>query len=139
MFKRDVASPYTGLSQQGEEPETAIGESVAVTGTIRFERLLRIDGSFEGELISEGKLIIGPKGTVKADLDLDEVFISGKLEGNITVKTRVVLRGRAEVKGNITAPLISIDEGVTITGELKIASFQQQSSGYVDLTGEADL
>jgi hypothetical protein len=34
-------------------PETVIGEYVVVKGELEFDRLLRIDGLFEGKLISE--------------------------------------------------------------------------------------
>ncbi len=111
-----------------EEPETVIGENVSFKGTLSFQRLLRIDGTFEGELESQGKLIIGPKGFVKANIVLQEAYIAGKVEGDITVKERLVLRGRAEIRGNITAPLLSIDEGVSIIGQVYVTapdSFQE--------------
>lgn len=104
-----------------EEPETVIAANVEIKGSLRFHKLLRIDGVFEGELQSSGKLIIGPTGSVKADIDLEEAFISGKVTGNITVKKRLVLRGKAEITGDITAPLLSVDEGVSIIGILNVA------------------
>jgi cytoskeletal protein CcmA (bactofilin family) len=110
-----------------EEPETIIAAGVAIKGTMSFQKLIRIDGNFEGELLSSGKLIIGPTGSVKANINLEEAFISGKITGDITVKTRLVLRGRAEVRGDITAPLISVDEGVSIVGILNIV--QENPSG----------
>ncbi len=103
-----------------EEPETIIAAGVSIKGTISFQKLIRIDGEFEGELLSSGKLIIGPTGSVKANLNLEEAFISGKLTGDINVKKRLVLRGRAEVRGDITSPLLSVDEGVSIVGILNV-------------------
>ncbi len=104
------------VAQEEEVPETCIADGVEIKGSLRFQKLLRIDGMFEGELYSQGKLIVGPTGSVKADLNLEEAFISGKVVGNIVVKKRLVLRGRAEIQGDITAPLISVDEGVSIVG-----------------------
>jgi cytoskeletal protein CcmA (bactofilin family) len=119
-FGADMMNSFHVKDSVEEEPETVIGSQVEITGTLTFQKLLRIDGSFEGELISSGKLIIGPTGFVKADIDLEEAFISGKVEGNVTVKKRLVLRGRAEVRGDISAPLISVDEGVKIIGRLSV-------------------
>lgn len=122
-FEEEIPSLNTSFSKDNDEwesPETVLGEKVSVKGTLSFEKLLRIDGSFEGELISEGKLIVGPTGSVKANLNLKEAFISGKIEGDISVKERLVLRGRAEVLGNITAPLLSVDEGVSIVGQISV-------------------
>lgn len=112
-------------SLEAEEPETVIGEHVTIKGTISFQHLLRVDGTFEGEIESQGNLIVGPKGFLKANLDLKEAFIAGKVEGNITVKERLVLRGRAEIRGDITAPLLSIDEGVSIIGQVYVTAPEQ--------------
>ena len=112
---------YEVEQEQEEEPETIIAEGVSIKGTMSFQKLVRIDGTFEGELVSSGKLIVGPTGSVKANINLEEAFISGKVTGDITVKKRLVLRGRAEVRGDVTAPLISVDEGVSIIGILNIA------------------
>ncbi|MBS0603857.1 MAG: polymer-forming cytoskeletal protein [Verrucomicrobia bacterium] len=108
-------------ASQDEEPETVIAEGVSIKGTMSFQKLVRIDGSFEGELLSSGKVIVGPTGSLKANINLEEAFISGKVIGDITVKKRLVLRGRAEVRGDVTAPLLSVDEGVSIIGILNIA------------------
>lgn len=38
-------------------------------GELEFTRLLRVDGRFEGELITDkGSLVVGPKGEVVGDL-----------------------------------------------------------------------
>lgn len=103
-------------------PEMTIGVNVSVMGKIAFQREIRVDGVFEGEFEGDGKIVIGPEGFVKADMDLYEAEVSGKVEGNITVKNRLILRGRAEVKGNITAPRLSVDEGVSIIGQVYVTA-----------------
>lgn len=113
-----LAHHFQGLIK--EEPETTLGEGVIFRGELTFERLLKIDGTFEGELISQGKIIVGPKGKVKANLNLKEAIIEGKVEGNITVQERVELRGEAIVIGDIEAKLLSVDEGVSINGNVRV-------------------
>lgn len=111
-----------------EIPDVYLGENTTLKGELEFPTLLRIDGAFEGNIRSSGRVVIGPQGRVKANLDLAEAFISGKLEGNITVKERLVLRGRAEIYGNITAPIVSVDEGVTIVGQLCVSTKNNDST-----------
>ena len=115
-----------------EENQTTIAEGVSITGTLRFEGLLRIDGFFEGKIESSGTLIVGPTGVVISDLNLEEAFISGKVKGNITVKTQLSLRGRAEIEGDICAPLLSVDEGVSLKGNLQIASLKPTQEELFD-------
>jgi cytoskeletal protein CcmA (bactofilin family) len=123
-------APYTPESPYYEDtpadfgPEMIIGPTATVIGKISFQREISIEGVFEGEFEGNGKVVIGPEGFVKANMDVQEAEISGKVEGNITVKYRLILRGNAEVKGNITAPRLSVDEGVSIIGQVYVTASQ---------------
>lgn len=102
------------------EPDFVIGEQASFVGKIAFQGTAVIHGLFEGEFEGGQSLIIGPQGYVKANIQVDEAEISGKVDGNITVKTRLVLKGLAEIRGSITAPKISVDEGVSIMGQVQV-------------------
>ena len=121
----DDSSIYEPVPQ---EPDFVLGENASIMGKIAFQGHAVIDGVFEGEFEGGRSLMIGSQGYVKADIVVDEAEIAGKVEGNITVKNRLVLRGSAEVRGNITAPRISVDEGVAIMGQVHVTS-----SGSPDL------
>jgi cytoskeletal protein CcmA (bactofilin family) len=110
-----------------DEPETVLGEGVIIKGQLRFRRFLRIDGEFEGELISEGKLIVGPTGVVRSHVTLREAIIEGRVEGNITVKERLEVRSEAKIYGNIQARLLSIDEGATVVGQVAVKPMDEGS------------
>lgn len=116
----EKTSPLPHHFMKEEAPETTLGEGVTFRGELSFERLLRIDGSFEGELLSQGKVIVGPTGKVKANLNLREASIEGVVVGDITVKETLWLRGEASVKGNIQAKSICVDEGVRIIGHVNV-------------------
>lgn len=103
-----------------EDPETTLGIGVTFRGELSFERFLRIDGTFEGELLSNGKVTVGATGVVKADLALKEAIIEGRVVGNIIVQERLELRGDAVVEGNIEAKFLSVEEGVKIKGHVHI-------------------
>ena len=46
-----------------------VAESLRMKGELEFTRLLRVDGRFEGDLITDkGSLVVGPKGEVVGDL-----------------------------------------------------------------------
>lgn len=118
--KGDKTTPLPHHFEQEEAPETTLGEGVTFRGELSFERLLRIDGSFEGNLLSEGKVVVGPKGKVKANLNLREAIIEGEVEGSITVQEKLELRGEACVQGDIKAKLLCVDEGVKIIGHVTV-------------------
>lgn len=112
------APEFLSAPERNLGPELVIGPTVSVNGKIAFQREIQIDGVFEGEFEGNGKIVIGRDGFVKADMTLLEADISGKVEGNITVKGRLILQSGAEVKGNITASSLSVEEGVSIQGQV---------------------
>ena len=120
-------APFYEEQEPESGPEMTIGTNVTVVGKIAFQREICVNGVFEGEFEGNGKIVIGPEGFVKADMDLYEAEISGKVEGNITVKYRLILRGNAEVKGSITAPRLSVDEGVSIIGQVYVTASPAES------------
>ena len=101
-----------------------MGEKVRIIGQMQFERLLRIDGYFEGKLISNGSLIVGPTGVVVGNVtDMDEVLCDGKIVGNISVRRCVLRHGNgaaARVHGDISCKRLLLAEGVTVCGELNV-------------------
>ncbi|WP_139414721.1 bactofilin family protein [Chlamydia abortus] len=122
-----ASAEVDSLLSFSEEPETTLGEGVTFKGELAFDRLLRIDGTFEGILVSNGKIIIGPKGCVKADIQLQEAIIEGAVEGNITVSGKLELRGEAIVKGDIQAGTLCVDEGVRLLGYVAIVGINTES------------
>ncbi len=111
-------NPFMTLEQSS--PMTTINEDVTIKGELTFPDFLRIDGRFEGKLHSEGKLHIGPKATVISDLNLKSAVIEGTLEGNITVSENLEILSTASVKGDITAPILKVEEGSLIEGIVSI-------------------
>lgn len=115
--EKQVISPRSLL---GETPETTIGKNVIATGKLEFGRLVRIDGSFSGKLVSKGDLIVGSGGILEGNVDgMGSLFIEGKVVGNIAADT-VYLQSQAEVFGNITCKSITVEPDVVIVGEVNI-------------------
>merc|ERR1711865_482472 len=96
------------------------GGAVKMKGELTFERLLRIDGEFEGTLTSTGDLIIGVDGVLIGDvIGMNELLVDGRIVGNIQVE-KIDLRGNAQVHGNITAKTLTMEPGTTVVGMLNV-------------------
>ncbi|MBS0622745.1 MAG: polymer-forming cytoskeletal protein [Verrucomicrobia bacterium] len=103
-----------------EEPETVLGQGISIKGHLQFQRFLRVDGEFEGELESQGRIVVGPTGFVRANIEMREAIIEGRVEGNLKISGRLELRGEAKVFGNIEARVMMVDEGVTMVGQVTV-------------------
>ena len=100
---------------------TRIGKSVLIKGELSCREDLYIDGQVEGTIDPKGnRLIIGPNGSIKANVNACAVIVQGKLEGNIHASDRVDLKLSASVVGDVTTQRISIDEGAHLKGSVSI-------------------
>ena len=95
-----------------------VGDVVNFTGEVCFKSMLRIDGHFSGNVISDnGTLIVSTGAQVtKAVIKVAVAKINGTVEGNILASKELVLGRTAKVHGNITSPALVVEEGAQLNG-----------------------
>ena len=98
-----------------------------VTGQLTFQGPARIDGSVDGEIQCQGKLIIGEGAEVRAKIFGQIVTIHGRVEGNVTAKEKIELVAPARLYGNIVTPRLTITEGVVFDGDCSMGVAKQRS------------
>jgi len=89
-------------------------------GKFRVVGSILIDGKFQGEIDTEGQLVVGKAGKVKTDIKAKKVTVSGILIGNIHATEEVQLSESGMVLGNIETPRLLVEEGVVTHGEVTI-------------------
>ena len=106
---------------------SVIGEGSMFEGKFYIQGSLQIDGRFEGEIKTQDQLVVGETGKVKTDISAKKVVVGGTIIGNIEAAEDVTLLSTGRVFGNITAPRVSIEEGVVIKGEVSISAGQKKN------------
>ena len=102
----DAGSRVTALLDQGASFE----------GQLTFEGTVRIGGKFKGEIFTKDTLVIDPGADVEAQIEAETVIISGVVKGNVFARRRVIMHPPAVLKGTVTTPSLTIDEGVVFEG-----------------------
>ena len=96
-----------------------ISRGVEVSGDVLFADALQVDGKVTGKLISEsGSLMIEPTGDIQADVDVGICVIRGALQGNVNARSRVEIYKTARVQGDITTPVLLVEEGAILSGAI---------------------
>jgi cytoskeletal protein CcmA (bactofilin family) len=95
---------------------TVIGPGTQVSGEVKSKGTVRIEGHVKGRVECEDTIIIHESGSVEADLEAKQVVISGTVEGNTYAHERLEVTSTGKIVGNITAPRLSIAEGVIFEG-----------------------
>ena len=123
-----IGGKRSDLPGSASDEKYTLGEGSEFEGKLKFEGTVRIDGRFKGEIHSTGTLIIGESAVVKGDIDVGSCVIVGKLDGNVTAKSKLELHAPAIVSGNIMAPILVIQEGVTFDGKCQTSGNSTQES-----------
>ncbi|MDP1948107.1 MAG: polymer-forming cytoskeletal protein [Nitrospirota bacterium] len=98
-----------------------VGKGVEFKGTISYSGTVRIDGYLDGEIHTEGILLVGEDAVIQAKITAGTVVCKGKITGNIVAKERVKLRAPAVVSGSVKTPVLSMEDGVLFNGDLEMA------------------
>jgi cytoskeletal protein CcmA (bactofilin family) len=86
-------------------------------GELEFEDTIRIDGRFNGKISSKNELIVGEAARVEGEVHVGLIAISGTVEGKIVASQKIEIHRTGKVYGNITTPILVIEEGATFQGE----------------------
>jgi cytoskeletal protein CcmA (bactofilin family) len=111
---------HTHATAAPPKNKNILGSGVEIKGSIRFTDDLTIDGRIEGEVISDGCLIVGENGFIRGEIMTGSVIIFGKVEGNVTAQDRCELKDNAVMTGDITAGNLSMEQGVTFMGQSRV-------------------
>ncbi len=108
-----------GSKQQQEEParpNTVIGVGSSVRGTLMVTGTLRIDGEFEGDVLSCERLEIGEHGVMRSDVEVREAVIRGRVVGSVRALGVIELKTGARMEGDVAAYSVMMEAGVHFTG-----------------------
>jgi cytoskeletal protein CcmA (bactofilin family) len=106
---------------QAEDVIAFVGKGVEFKGTITYNGTVRIDGILDGEIHTEGTLLIGEEAVLTAKVSAGTVISKGKITGDISAKEKVRLLSPAILNGSVKAPTLSMEEGVLFNGNIEMA------------------
>jgi cytoskeletal protein CcmA (bactofilin family) len=93
-----------------------ICEGTELKGSIKSSTDFRIDGKIEGNILCEGKIIIGEKGYIKGEVAAKNMEISGRIEGTVSVEGLLSFKSTAVVEGEIITSKLLIEVGAVFNG-----------------------
>jgi cytoskeletal protein CcmA (bactofilin family) len=122
----NMLDPRKSKTYNDSKAVSLIGAGTQVNGEIISKGTIHVEGTVTGKVQCEDTIVVKESGHVKADLHGGQVIISGEVQGNVYALDRLEITGTGKVVGDITAPRISIAEGVLFEGKctMKVPSPQ---------------
>ena len=117
------AMDSTGTQVDSANPSTRsvamIGTGIQINGDISGDENLVIDGKVEGSVkLNSNEVAVGQGGRVKANVSARVVRIEGRVDGDITGGERVIIAKSGNVRGNIKAPRVLLEDGAVFKGSI---------------------
>lgn len=96
-----------------------IGPSIIIKGEVTGDEDLVVQGRVEGTInLKAHEVSIGESGEVAADILAKTIKIDGKVTGDITGTENVVISKLGNVRGNIVAPRVLLEDGAMFKGTI---------------------
>lgn len=105
---------------KSDERIAVLGEHTTYRGNLTFNNNLKIKGRYLGSILSGGTLYIESCAYFEGDINVKQTIIAGEIHGDVTAETKIDILPNSVIKGNLTAPIIKIADGVKIQGRCQM-------------------
>ena len=103
-----------------EQPLTILCEGISVVGSIQFgDGVVRLDGWLEGKISGQGTLIIGEKGSLQGELEVNALILNGRVQGKVSTTSITHITPTGRLIGKVQSSRLIIDPGGIFDGEGK--------------------
>ena len=103
-------------NKKGGELNGFLDHGSSFKGELEFEDTMRIDGRFNGKIVSKNELIVGESAHIDGDIHVGRIAISGTVVGKIVAAQRVEIHRSGKVYSDIDTPALIIEEGAIFQG-----------------------
>lgn len=104
-----------------------ISNGTEITGDVRSDGDIRIDGVLIGNLATKGKVVIGNTGKVKGEVLCKNSEVCGEVDGKINVSQLLTLKTSSKINGDIITDKLSIEPGARFTGNCNMSEDNEKA------------
>ena len=98
-------------------------------GKMCFTGVVRVDGHLQGDISSDGTLVVGETGVVEATLRVGSLIVHGVVVGDIKAEDRVEIAASGQIEGSIEAARLVVQDGAQISAKIAMTGDGARNSG----------
>lgn len=110
-----------------------ISTGSVIRGEINSPNDIRLDGKFEGKILSSGRVVVGENAEIRGDIFCDNLDLWGKVTGNLFVRDTLTLKDTCSVNGELHVKRLSVELGAHFDGTCRMLS-EEESGQIADAT-----
>ena len=115
---------------------TLIGPGSFVSGDIKINGFIRIDGDIKGKIESSSNIIIGERAKIQGNITASSIVVGGIVLGDITAPKGIKLLSTSVVIGDIITKSIQTEDDAIFNGHCISLSIEEEfkasSRQYLD-------
>jgi cytoskeletal protein CcmA (bactofilin family) len=100
--------------------EVSVGPTANITGDLKCDGIVKIEGIYQGSIKTASSVIITERAKVDADIEAQNVSVSGQVKGSIVAKERLEILSSGRVWADVTVSSFLLDDGGKLHGGLKM-------------------
>ncbi len=93
-----------------------ISAGTVFKGEIQCPGDIRIDGGFDGKIVSKGRVVVGEKAQLTGDVVCTNMDFCGTMKGNFYVKDTLNLKAGCTVEGDLHIKRLQVELGARFNG-----------------------
>ena len=98
------------------EESSIIGAGTVFEGNLKTTSTLRVDGEINGDVNSDGTVIVGVDGKIKGNIKVVDLLVAGTVIGDVTAENKIEIVAKGKLKGDINTKGLIIDEAALFQG-----------------------
>lgn len=107
-----------------------IANSTYIKGDISSKSDIRVDGTVEGTVYSDVKVVVGESALIKGNIVCSNIDLWGRMEGNIYVKDLLAIKSTAVVDGIVNVRRFQVEVGAKVNGSFRMIE-EEEFDGFV--------
>jgi cytoskeletal protein CcmA (bactofilin family) len=105
-----------------ETKKLIVGREIELNGKITACDLLIVEGRVEATLNDTRAVEIADTGVFKGSCEIEEAEISGRFDGTLTVRGRLLIRATGKVTGEIRYGQLEVECGGELSGQISVVA-----------------
>ena len=104
-----------------------VGSNSTLKGDFECREDFLVEGNVEGNLRSEGTIVVAKSAVVKGEVLARQVAVSGTIVGRARCTERLDIFASARIDGTIQAPVVKVESGAKINARVIMSSELQDT------------
>jgi cytoskeletal protein CcmA (bactofilin family) len=126
--------PLAGTNTGAKKPrrsrkrirEVFLGPEIVLSGELKSCDTLVAEGILDSSRIECRKFILGSAGSCKGEVQAESAVISGRFEGRLIVRARLLIKSGGQVRGSVQYGEVQIEPGGELQGDMIVHPASKQ-------------